>query len=77
MERFIPVGIFRKKSNTLRVITFFPFLRKRPKFSVPYLSGLLVPGFMSRESEEFTGILYMIQLNPVPIFGAKKIPGTI
>ena len=74
MERFIPVGIFRKKSNTFRGITFFPFLPKRPKFSVPYLCGLLVPDFMSRESEKFTGILYMIQLNPVPIFGAKKIP---
>ena len=33
-----------------------------------------MPGFMSRESEKFTGILDMIQLNPVPIFGAKKIP---
>ena len=27
---------------------------------------------MSRESENFTGFLYMIQLNPVPVFGAKK-----
>ena len=30
MERFIPVEIFRKKvNNTLRGITFFPFLPKR------------------------------------------------
>ena len=35
MERFIPVEIFRKKvNNTLRGITFFPFLPKRLKFSV-------------------------------------------
>ena len=32
MERFIPVEIFRKKSNTFRGITFSPFLPKRPKF---------------------------------------------
>ena len=32
MERFIPVEIFRKKSNT-----FSPFLPKRPKFSVPFV----------------------------------------
>ena len=36
MERFIPVEIFRKKSNTFRGITFFPLLPKRPKFSVPF-----------------------------------------
>ena len=30
MERFIPVEI-------LRGITFFPFLTKRPKFSVPFV----------------------------------------
>ena len=35
MERFIPVEIFRKKvNNTLRGITFFPFLPKLLKFSV-------------------------------------------
>ena len=37
MERFIRVEIFRKKSNTVRGITFFPFLPKRPKFSVPFV----------------------------------------
>ena len=37
MEWFIPVEIFRKKSNTFRGITFFPFLPKRPKFSVPFV----------------------------------------
>ena len=34
MERFIPVEIFRKKSNTFEVL---PFLLKRPKFSVPFV----------------------------------------
>ena len=37
MEWFIPVEIFRKKSNTFRGITVFPFLLKRPKFSVPFV----------------------------------------
>ena len=37
MELFIPVEIFRKKSNTFRGITFFPFFPKRPKFSVPFV----------------------------------------
>ena len=37
MERFFPVEIFRKKSNTFRGITFFPFLPKWPKFSVPFV----------------------------------------
>ena len=32
-----PVEIFRKKGNTFRGITFFPFLPKRPKFSVPFV----------------------------------------
>ena len=35
MELFIPVEIFRKKGNTFRGITFFPFLLKRLKFVVP------------------------------------------
>ena len=37
MERFIPVEIFRKKSNIFQGITFYPFLPKRPKFSVPFV----------------------------------------
>ena len=36
-ERFTLVDFFRKKSNTFRGITFFPFLPKRPKFSVPFV----------------------------------------
>ena len=37
MERFIPMEIFREKSNTFRGITFFPFVPKRSKFSVPFV----------------------------------------
>ena len=39
MEWFIPVEIFREKSNTFRgtCITFFTFLPKRPKFSAPFV----------------------------------------
>ena len=37
MELFIPGEIFRKKGNTFRDITFFPFLLKRPKFLVPFV----------------------------------------
>ena len=33
MECFIPVEIFRKKSNTFRGITFFLFLPKWPRES--------------------------------------------
>ena len=37
MEQFIrPVEILRKTRNTFRGITFFQFLTKRPKFSVPF-----------------------------------------
>ena len=32
-----PGGNLPQKSNTFRGITFFPFLPKRPKFSVPFL----------------------------------------
>ena len=35
LERFNPVKIVQKKSNTFRGITFSPLLPKRPKFSVP------------------------------------------
>ena len=56
MERFLPVEIFRKKSNTFRGITFSRFYRNDRNF-LYHLLGLLVPGFMSRESENFTDIL--------------------
>ena len=38
MERFIPVEIFRKKSNTCQGITFFPFLLpRRPTFFIIFV----------------------------------------
>ena len=52
MERFNPVGIFRKK----RYYLFSRFDRNNRNF-LYHLSGLLVPGFMSRESENFIAIL--------------------
>ena len=56
MERFIPEEIFQNKGNTFRGLTFFPFLPNDRNF-LYHFSGLLVPGFMTRESEKFTGIL--------------------
>ena len=70
VERFTPVEFFRKKSNIFRGITFSRYYRNERNFLF-HLFGLPVPGFMSSESEKFTGILLMVQLNPVPVFGAK------
>ena len=73
-ERFISVEISRKKSKTFRSITFSPFLPKRTNGFLYYLSALPAPGFISRGNEKSTGILLMVQLNHVPVFGAKKTP---
>ena len=75
MERFIAVEIFWKKVIASKVLPFSHFYRNHQNF-LYNLFGLLVPGFMSRESEKITGILEVAQLNPVPVFGAKKIPVT-
>ena len=56
MERFIPVEIFRKKGIPFEVLPFSRFYQNKRNF-LYHLSGLLVPGFMSRESEKFTDIL--------------------
>ena len=37
MARFIPVEIFQKKVIPFEVLPFFPFLPKRPKYSVPFV----------------------------------------
>ena len=66
-------GNFPEKSNSFRGITFFAFLPYDQNF-LYHLFGLLVPGFILRESEKFTSILEVVQLNPIPVFGAKKIP---
>ena len=76
MERFIPVEIFRKKVIPFEVLPFSRSYRNDQNF-LYHLFGLPVPGFMSREGEKFTGILLMVQLNPVPVFGAQKNTSTI
>ena len=75
MEQFIPVEILRKKVIPSEVLLFSPY-RNDQNF-LYHLFGLPVPGFMSRESEKFTGILLMVQLNPFPVFGAPKNTSTI
>ena len=71
MERFIMVEIFRKKVIASEVLPFSHFYRNDQNF-LYHLFGLLVPGFIVRESEKFTSILEVVQLNPIPVFGAKK-----
>ena len=56
MERFIPVEIFRKKVIPFEVLPFSRFYRNDRNFLF-HLFALLVPGFMSRESEKFTRVL--------------------
>ena len=56
MERFTTVEIFRKKVIPFEVLPFSRFYQNDRNF-LYHLFGLLVPGFMSRESENFTGIL--------------------
>ena len=52
-----PGGNFpRKKVIPFEVLPFSRFYRNGRNF-LYHLSGLLVPGFLSRESEKFTGIL--------------------
>ena len=57
--KFFPVEIFRKKVIPFEPSTVLPFSHSyQNDLNFPYhLFGLLVPGFMSRESEKFTGIL--------------------
>ena len=62
MERFIPEEIFREKNNTFRGIRNFLY----------HLFVLPVPGFKSRASEKFTGILKMVRLIPFLFSVAKK-----
>ena len=47
-----------KKSNTFRRYYLFPIFTETSEIFCTFsLFGLLVPGFMSKESEKFTGIL--------------------
>ena len=56
MAPFIPVEIFRQKSNTFRGIIFSRSYRNDLNF-LYHVFGLPAPGFMSRESEKCAGIL--------------------
>ena len=56
MERFIPVEILRKKVVPFELLPFSRSYRNDRNLLF-HLFGLPVPGFMSRESEKFTGIL--------------------
>ena len=57
MERFIQIEIFRKKSDTFRGITFFPYLPKRRKFSVPFVWITSARLHVERKRKILTGIL--------------------
>ena len=69
MERFIRFP--EKIVIPFKGITFFPFLPKRAKFSVPFVWITSARLHVERK-RKFTGILKMVQLNPVPVFGTKK-----
>ena len=62
-----------KKNNTFRGITFFPFLPKQPEYSVPFVCITSARLQVERKRKIY---LYFVNgtLNPVPVFGAKKIP---
>ena len=72
---FILVEIFREKSNTFRGITFFPFLAKQPKFSVPFVWITSTRLQVERKRKIYR---YFVNgtLNPVPVFGPKKKKNT-
>ena len=63
MKRFIPEENFPEKKEHLSRYYLFPiltenFLTEEEDRNILYhLFGLPVPGFVSRESEKFTGIL--------------------
>ena len=63
MKRFIPEENFPEKKEYLSRYYLFPILtenfltEEEDRNFLYHLFGLPVPGFMSRESEKFTGIL--------------------
>ena len=65
------------KFSGKKVIPFevlpFPRCYRNDRNFLYHLFGLPV----SRENEKFTGILSMVQLNPVPVFGAKNNTNTM
>ena len=72
MEQLISLEfVFLKKKQGRYCITLSRFYQNDRNF-LYHLFGVPVPGFMLREIEKFTGILLLIQLNPIPVLGAKK-----
>ena len=63
MKRFVPEEDFPEKKEYLSRYYLFPILtenfltEEEDRNFLYHLFGLPVPGFMSRESEKFTGIL--------------------
>ena len=76
MERFIPVEIIRKESNTFRGITFFRFYRDHINF-LYHLFGLPVAGFKSRESENLLVFCKWCNSIPFPFSVPKNNTSTI
>ena len=77
MEWFILMEIFQKKSDTFRgILPFFPFLPKRPKFSVPFVWITSARLHVQRKRK-----LYRYFVNGTTqsrfVFGAKKNTSTI
>ena len=74
MEQFIrPVEILQEK----RRYHLFPVFNEKTEIFCTICLDQLVSGFMLRQSEQFSGILQMVQLNPVPVFSAKNNTSTI
>lgn len=61
----------RKKECLPRFFLFFLFYQNNLNF-LNRLCWLQVQGFLSRVYEQFSGILLMVQLNRIPVFGAKN-----
>ena len=63
MKRFVPEENFPEKKEYLSRYYLFPILtenfltEEEDRNFLYHLFGLPVPGFMSRESEKFTGLL--------------------
>ena len=68
---------FSGKKEYLSRYYLFPIFTETTEIFCTICLNYLVPGFMLRESEKFTGSLKMVQLNPVLVFVAKKYTSTI
>ena len=66
MERFIQIEIFRKKVIPFEVLPFSRFYRNDGNF-LYHLFGLLVRGFMSKESEKFSPVFCFSVPKKIPV----------